>query len=62
MQTFAFKLLQKCIVLWRQEMVQGKFFLWHQAETCLLESFKVKKVFGCNARAYYFQCQVSKGS
>ena len=40
-------------------MVEYKYFFWYQTETCLLKIYKVRKVFDCVARAYYFQCQVS---
>ena len=47
-QTFAFKVLQKCIANVFSNTKQ-KHVGW--------KTFEVRKVFGCIARAYYFQCQ-----
>ena len=58
-QTFAFEVLQECSS-WasRNGAVQMFSSDTKQNNDCW-NIFKVRKVFGCIAGAYYFQCQVS---
>ena len=58
-QTYAFKVFQKCNS-WesRNGAVQTFFSDTKQKHVCW-KICKVRKAFGCVAGAYYFQCQVS---
>ena len=51
---FALKVLQE-----RQEIVQCKCFSDTKQKQVCWKICKVRKVFGCVVRAFYFQCQVS---
>ena len=58
-QTFALKVLRECIsCASRNGTVQMFFFFWHQPDVCR-NICEVRKVFGCVAEAYFFQCRVS---
>ena len=61
-QTFAFKVLQECSSWESRNRVVQMFFSDTKQKHVCWKICKVKKVFGCVAGAYYFQCQVSWGS
>ena len=59
-QTFAFKVLQKCSSWASRNGAAQMFFSDSEQKHAWWKICKVRKVFDCVARAYYFQCQMSK--
>ena len=58
--TFAFKVPKACSS-WVSKNGANVFSDTEQKHICW-KIFKVRKVFGCVAGAYYFQCQMKSGS
>ena len=59
-QTFAFKVLQKCSSWASRNGAAQMFFSDSEQKHAWWKICKVRKVFDCVARAYYFQFQMSK--